>query len=225
MIIKIILDRQKQNKTTTFLNPASYVEARKKISLYKEIDSIYVDGILLVKLLNIFCNQNVTRKSFDMTSLAPLVFNDAINDSKSIYFIGSTQNSIEGFIDIIKKKYKGLNIIGYRNGYVKGKEDGAIQNIIDLNPDIVVIGMGAPLQEKFLINLRKKGFDGTGYTCGGFIHQTSESLNYYPTWINRLNLRMPYRIFAEPEFRRKLPNYVKFFFYFFKDLIYYYKQK
>lgn len=40
--------------------------------------------------------------------------------------------------------------------------------INELNPDLVVVGMGAPLQEKFLVDLVGLGWRGRGYTCGVF---------------------------------------------------------
>ena len=64
-------------KITTFLNPFSYVLARKNNSQLKAFN-IKIDGGILVLILNLF-GFNCKRKSFDMTSLAPEVFNYAIN--------------------------------------------------------------------------------------------------------------------------------------------------
>ena len=59
--------------------------------------------------------------------------------------------------------------------------------------------MGTPLQEQFLIDLQKSGWVGKGYTCGGFLHQTANGIQYYPKWINRLGLRAFYRMYDEPQ--------------------------
>ncbi|MBB6461533.1 WecB/TagA/CpsF family glycosyltransferase [Flammeovirga kamogawensis] len=226
MILNVILKKNEKERSFTFLNPASYVEARKNLDVYSKLDTIYIDGVLLVKFLHFFCRaKQVERQSFDMTSLAPIVFNNAIQESKTIYFIGSTQEAIEGFVKVIQSQFKGLIIKGFRSGYIRGEENKVAEDIIAHNPDIVVVGMGAPLQEQFLITLIDRGFQGIGYTCGGFIHQTSTSIRYYPKWVDKYNLRMPYRLYVEPEFRKKLPNYFKFCFYFFCDLIDYYKQE
>ena len=59
--------------------------------------------------------------------------------------------------------------------------------------------MGTPLQEKFLIDLKKNGWSGIGFTCGGFLHQTSNNIIYYPNWIDKFSLRAFYRMYDEPK--------------------------
>ena len=72
--------------------------------------------------------------------------------------------------------------------------------------------MGAPRQERFLLNLRESGWRGAGFTCGGFFDQVSGNGDYYPAWIDRLNLRFLYRLVREPRrlWRRYLVDYQVF---------------
>lgn len=187
------------NRIYTFINPYSYFLLR-KTKLIRNLDGIYVDGISLVAIFNFF-GIKTKRKSFDMTSLAPVVFKECISDNKNIYFIGSNKEEIYNFVQIIKKEYPKLYIIGYQNGYFNGDVDykNELEKIYSKRPDVVVCGMGAKHQEQFLIDLRKIGWSGTGFTCGGFIHQTAKGINYYPSFFNRHNLRWFYRIYDEPK--------------------------
>ena len=207
----------------TFLNPFSYLFYRKNKKLFSHF-KIHVDGILLVKLFHLFGFMHIERKSFDMTSMAPIVFNDAIVNNKSIYFIGSNSNEIVTAVEVIKENFLGLNIIGYRDGYFRGSTErlDLISKIKKLNPAVVVCGMGTPLQEKFLIDLRDSGWMGTGYTCGGFLHQTAGGIDYYPEWIDKYNLRWAYRIYDEPKlFKRYFIDYPKSVTLFVYDMIKY----
>ena len=68
---------KKPSKLLTFLNPYSYLLARKEKELFEKFN-IFIDGMLLVKVLNLFGFKNIERQSFDMTSLAPIVFKKAI---------------------------------------------------------------------------------------------------------------------------------------------------
>jgi|SRR5690606_15392273 len=210
---------------TTFLNPVSYLKARKNIVIYSQFDSILADGWLFVIALRMV-GIKTKRYSFDMTSLAPVVFNKAIELDQSIYFIGSKPDEIKNFIKIIKTNFPALNIKGHRNGYFKNSKerDTTIKDIQILTPDVVIVGMGVPLQEKFLVDLQNAGWEGIGYTCGGFIHQTSRGIYYYPKWVNKLHLRMPYRALKEPHFRKRIPDYLKFVFIFISDYRKYKKQ-
>ena len=85
-MIELIKNKQGNKTITTFLNPFSYLLARKNKEQLTAFN-IEIDGGILVKLLNLF-GFMCKRKSFDMTSLAPVFFNEAIQNYKSIYFIG-----------------------------------------------------------------------------------------------------------------------------------------
>lgn len=223
-MISIIKNSKKNNRDiTTFLNPYSYLIARKNKDLFKNFN-IKIDGILLVKALKI-SGINLKRESFDMTSLAPIIFNEAINYKKSIFLVGTTQENLEKSVKNIKNNFKGINIIGFRNGYFKSNERELFLNELKkINPDIVVCGMGSILQENFLLDLKNLGWKGVGYTCGGFLHQSSEFLFYYPKWIDKCNLRWLYRLYKEPDTRRRfLIYYPKFLFIFLYDFIFYLK--
>ncbi len=204
----------------TFINPHSYLLLRKQ-DVFEKFDKIYIDGISLVKLFNLF-GFKVSRLSFDMTSLAPLVFNKCIEQNQSIYFIGAKEPEILNFIETIKIEFKNLNIVGSRNGYFTSlnQMEKCIDDIISLNPSVLVVGMGTPNQELFLIKVKEKGYKGVGYTCGGFFHHTAKKLNYYPIFFNKLNLRWLYRMYDEPKLiKRYFIYYPKAFIYLLIDLI------
>ena len=114
----------------------------------------------------------------------------------------------------ITKDFPALNIVGSRNGFFSGEEDlrQEIDNIIEVAPDFLIVGMGAIKQEKFLLQVKEAGFLGCGFTCGGFLHQYAmQGKKYYPDWINRYNLRFLYRMYKEPY---TIKRYVKAFFLF-----------
>lgn len=198
---KMIWDSQSM---VTFLNPYSYKLARKNTELFDQFDVIYVDGISLVMLLKLF-GIPCERYSFDMTSLAKDLFTICNNQNKKIFFIGSKQEEIEKSVKHFSEKYPNMNILGYRNGYFNhpSERTESIQEIIELNPDFVVAGMGTPYQEEFLFDLKKAGYKGLGFTCGGFLHQSSIGVNYYPAFFDKFNLRWLYRIWDEPKLLKR----------------------
>ena len=206
---------------TTFINPFSYLFFRKNLNLFNEFDNLLIDGAALVYLLRIV-GIKTSRYSFDMTSLAPEVFKKAIKENKTVYFIGSSQESINGFMDVIKLNYIELLVVGFRNGFFKdeNEREKTLSNIMFQNPDIVISGMGTPLQELFLVDLKKQGWRGDGYTCGGFIHQTANRFDYYPRFYNKYNLRWLYRMVDEPKLiKRYFLLYPKSIILFFLDFI------
>ena len=71
--------------------------------------------------------------------------------------------------------------------------------------------MGAPMQDEMCVLLKRAGFVGTVYTCGGFIHQTQDTMISFPEWTNKLGLRWLYRIFTQNGMlKRLIETYPKF---------------
>lgn len=193
-------------KIYTFLNPVSYLTALDNKKLFNKFDGIFADGSLLVTAIKILYGAKIRRRSFDMTSLAPELLYFAENNKKTIYIVGSKQEQVEKAIYVFKERYPNLIFTGFRNGYFssEGEMDVEAQHIVDISPDFLIVGMGALMQEKFLLKVKEKGFNGIGFTCGGFIHQTSKNeIEYYPTWANKLNLRFVYRMYKEKHTRKR----------------------
>ncbi len=195
--IKIV----EENSLVTFLNPYSVKKLNREIELLENFDYIFLDGIALVYYFLLVKKIKIKRISFDMGSLAPYVFSYACRNNKSIFLVGSKPHEISVAANKIKKRFPNLNIIGYSSGFFKDEKEEAkiISQIREANPDIVVVGMGAYLQEKFLIKLRNSNWNGCGITCGAFLEQTSTKINYYPSLVNKLNLRWLYRLFKNPK--------------------------
>lgn len=196
----------KQGKIYTFLNPVSYLTALDNKKLFEQFDGIFADGSILVAAIKVLYGKSITRRSFDMTSLAPQLLSYAEQNKKTIYIVASKQEQVEKAVDIFKERYPNLQISGYRNGYFTSDSemDKEAKNITEINPDFLIVGMGALMQERFLIKAKLSGFQGIGFTCGGFIHQTSKNeIEYYPIWADKLNLRFVYRMYKEKHTRTR----------------------
>jgi exopolysaccharide biosynthesis WecB/TagA/CpsF family protein len=227
-IIRVRLAREEsevidcsEGTSITFLNPYSYLVMRAKCDLMSKFSKVCIDGSVLVLALKVFRVASVKRISFDYTSIAHQVFNRCVEQKKSLYIVGATEECVGKFVSHLKGSYVGLNMAGFRNGYFSnaGERADFIRELVALNPQVVVVGMGTPLQEELIIDLRASGWGGVGYTCGGFLHQTaSRGGRYYPSWLNRLGLRFLYRMYDEPKLvKRYLEYYPKFVIRFVRD--------
>lgn len=200
---KIFSDK---GKIYTFLNPVSYLTALDHRKLFEQFDGIFGDGSILVAAIRLIYGKMVTRRSFDMTSLAPELLKYAEANGKSVYVVASRQDQVEKAILIFQERYPRLIVTGYRNGYFSSETEQEVEahHIVNVNPDFLIIGMGALMQEQFLLMVKNMGFKGIGFTCGGFIHQTAnDEIDYYPAWINRMNLRFLYRMIKEKHTRKR----------------------
>lgn len=208
----------------TYLNPYSYLLIRKQIGIIEDFNVVNYDGFLLSWLMRLIgIKQN--RISFDMTSFAPVFFDCLVKRRCNVFFVGGEPGIADKAVSKLKDNYPSLIVSGIRHGFFSGPEErnNFINRLVLLSPDYVVVGMGAPLQEQFLVDLKKAGWNGVGYTCGGFLHQTAKAgVCYYPPIINRLNLRWLYRMVDEPKLmKRYFLEYPKFILFFLWDVINY----
>lgn len=211
-------------KAYTCLNPYYYKLMRKEIGLYNQLDGIFVDGLFMCIMIRALWHVKIPRLSFDMSAMAKDLFEYLNQESceKSIYLLGTRQKELEKCVANIRNHYPNIKIAGYRNGYFNSDSErqSAIREIINSKADFAVVGMGAPKQEKFVVDLRNAGYNGISFTCGGFLHQTSRGMNYYPEWVNRCNLRAIYRLFHERGMVKRLFNVIVLFpLLFIKDTI------
>ena len=193
-------------KIYTFLNPISYLDAIKMSDLFIRFDGLFADGSILVGAIKLLYGVRVKRYSFDMTSVAPMLFKYAEQNRKTIYIVASKQEQVERAAEILKQRYSKLCFVGLRNGYFNNEKEIAdeVEKIVKVNPDFLIVGMGAIKQEKFLLQVKDAGFQGIGFTCGGFIHQTAKNeIDFYPHWIDKYNLRFLYRMYKEPHTRKR----------------------
>ena len=151
--INLLDERIKDNKKTFIItaNPETLTYAEKEEEINKMLNDknnlIIPDGIAIVKaanMLGIDIKERIT--GFDICE--HLLEYSSIN-KKKVYLFGSKQNVIDGMKDVIKNKYKGIELVGTENGYVDDK-DKVFESIIKLEPDIIMVALGIPNQEKLI---------------------------------------------------------------------------
>ena len=107
---------------------------------------------------------------------------------------------------VINTKYPNIKLVGSTNGYVQDK-DTVFEYIKSVKPDIVLLGLGIPLQEKLInkhINSFNKGiFVGVG---GSFDVLSGDKLRAPKIFI-KLNLEWLYRIIKEP---KRITRFLKY---------------
>ena len=83
--------------------------------------------------------------------LTQRLFNELKDTHKTIFFFGGAPGVAKEAAEKMMKKYPGLNIVGTRNGYFSKEEEVKIvSDIKALKPDLLLVGLGAPKQEKWI---------------------------------------------------------------------------
>ena len=192
---------------TTFVNPFSYNVLLAKPELVGNMDVILSDGSLHKTLHNLFNPNKVDRASFDFSSLAADVFSNAEENNSKVVLIGAKPGLVDIAKSNFKKMYPRINIVFTHHGYFEDEsEQEAIIKLADsCDPDIVIVGMGTPHQEYFLVKYSQVAENYCQlYTCGGFIEQSSIKADYYHPLIKKLGLRWLQRAVMHNHVRKRL---------------------
>lgn len=201
----------------SFVNPYSYMLLRKRKEVTIAVDYFYSDALVSCWIFSLLSFRKVPRISFDYGSFAKRFLETLNITGEPVFFIGAKEGEIEETVRLFKSSYPNLNIAGYRHGYFNSDKEREFvaQKIAASGSKFVVCGMGTPHQEKFGQLLKgTKGSIRQIYTCGGFLHQSSENIQYYPNWVNRFNLRWAYRAIKEHYvFKRLIMQYPQFLFF------------
>jgi N-acetylglucosaminyldiphosphoundecaprenol N-acetyl-beta-D-mannosaminyltransferase len=190
----------------TFVNTFSYYRLLDSGFPINRLDTIFVDGLLQVKLHNFFHKGKISRASFDFSSMADDCFEYARKNRLKIALIGAEPDEIGEAVKNLCEKYNGLRIVYSRDGYLQSEEEKKELSTIlkEKEPDMVVLGMGTPEQEQCALYLSEQGLSCPIITCGGFLTQTAKKPDYYRPLVKKLNLRWLQRALEFKHIRRRL---------------------
>ncbi len=127
------------------------------------------------------------------------VCRSAASEDFSVYLLGSTDPIVAKAALTLQKKYPGLTISGYRNGYfTEDDTPSVIESIKASGARILFAGMGVPLQEEWIAeNIGKIG-NICAVGVGGAFDVISGNIRRAPETFQKLNLEWLYRLIQEP---------------------------
>ena len=109
-----------------------------------------------------------------------------------IFLFGGTQEVVE------KTKQKlGNNVVGAEDGYQDF--DKVIEKINSIRPDILLVGLGSPKQEKFIYeNLSKMPSVKLAIGVGGAFDYISEHVKRAPQFFQKIGIEWLWRLIVQP---------------------------
>ncbi|MDR0606123.1 MAG: WecB/TagA/CpsF family glycosyltransferase [Bacteroidales bacterium] len=137
----------------------------------------------------------------------------AFYKQKTFYLIGGQQGIIESTVTKLKYTFEGINIIGYRNGYIESdvEKENLISDITDKKPDIVFVAMGSPKQE-FLMDELYNRYPAIYQGLGGSFDVFTGYAKRAPKWWIEHRLEFAYRLIKQPSRIKRQIHLIKFWF-------------
>lgn len=175
--------------------------------LLDEETAVVPDGISVVKamrLLGLPAKERITG-----VDLAEQLLKLAGQQGKSVYLLGAKEEVVSALAQKLKAQYPQMEI-HYKNGYGKDK-DADFREIEALQPDLVLVALGVPTQEKLIARHLEKFSKGVFIGVGGSFDVLSGSKRRAPAVFVKTNTEWLYRILREPSrLGRFYRNNIKF---------------
>lgn len=179
------------------------------MKLLRSADMVVADGVGVVWASKYFGKRLEERVSgFD---LAQSVFDKMKETDYTVYFFGGAPGVCEKAKTEMEKKYPELKIVGTQNGYFDSEREKAIiEDIKEKKPDLILLGLGSPKQEKWMFE-HKDELNATCIGVGGSFDVMAGNIKRAPKIFQRLGLEWFYRLISQPtRIKRmmKLPEFV-----------------
>ena len=132
--------------------------------------------------------------------------------NKSFYLIGGREHVIEETVEKLKKDFKDINILNYRDGYIKTVQEKKelIQDIKTLKPNVVFVAIGSPKQELLMEEIQKS-HQATYLGLGGSFDVYTGYVNRAPKWWVKNNMEWTYRLIKQPSRIKRQIHLLRFF--------------
>ena len=189
--------------------------------VYKNADLILADGKPLIWISKLYGTP--IKEKISGSDIFPKVCELARRKSYSMFLLGAGPGVAEIASHNIASIYHNINIVGTYSppfGFENNKHE--INVILDkvnsVKPDILIVGLGAPKQEKFIYSYIEKLDIGIAIGLGASIDFMAGNVKRAPKWVSDIGLEWFYRFLQEPKrlFKRYFVDDMKIIQLFFK---------
>ncbi len=117
----------------------------------------------------------------------------------SVYFLGSESDIARRCVEMIQEQVPDLKVAGIRNGYFTPEEEkDIIKDIQEKRPEILLVGMGVPQQEKWLREHLQELNVPVAWGVGALFEYYAGKVSRAPYWMRSNGLEWLYRLILEP---------------------------
>lgn len=192
----------KQKKVFFYFNTFSFYLINYNIKFNKAFSKanyVIPDGYSAVFAIRIIYNKKIEKVVFTYTftnKLAKLFEENKIK----IFCLGGTKGSITKFYNKIKNDYPNLIISDFNDGYfdIERETDYIIDKINNSNADVLIVGMGMPKSEIWIMENLDKINVNCIFSVGGFFEFIAGNKKQAPSIFYNSGFEWTYRLIQEP---------------------------
>ncbi|OGW82890.1 MAG: hypothetical protein A3C47_06640 [Omnitrophica bacterium RIFCSPHIGHO2_02_FULL_51_18] len=198
-LLKALAFLETKRKSALFFLNADCLYKSKKDPDYAEIlrkaDLLLPDGIG-VRLATAIAGGRM-RENCNGTDFTPLLIEKAAGLGRTFFFMGSQEGAAKKAAEIAERRWPGLKVAGTSSGFF-GNDREMVDAINRSQADILLVGMGSPLQEKWIM----KNYDRLNVRMcvgvGALFDWLSGRLVRAPKVCQALHLEWLWRVLIDP---------------------------
>lgn len=117
-----------------------------------------------------------------------------------VFMFGGAPGVVEKAKEFAQQRYSKLQVVGTCHGFFTAATENAIvEKIRRAQPDIILVALGVPKQEKWLAqNIHKIGVP-VAIGVGGTFDVMAGTVKRAPVWMQRANLEWLFRLISQPK--------------------------
>lgn len=206
------LIRKKENSYVVTPNVDHIVQLEKDKELqavYKNASLILTDGKPLLWIAKWYGTP--IKEKISGSDLFPLLCGMAAQKGYKMFFLGAAEGVAAKAAKNLEKRYKGLQVIGtYSPPFGFENDEYEMHKIKKMvkrqKPDILIVGLGCPKQEKFMYRYCKELNVPISFGLGASLDFEAGNVKRAPRWMANHGLEWLYRIIQDP--RRMAKRYL-----------------
>jgi len=181
-------------------NPEMVVMANKDKDFKEILNEAHLnlpDGAGLLWAAKVF--KKPLKEKVSGVDLIPRIAELAERQKYKIYLLGSKSGIAAGAAGYLQKQYPNLKIVGTYHGFFNKEEElKVIENIALTEPDILIVGMGSPKQEKWLGHKLNVLNIPVSIAVGGSLDVLAGKVKRAPKWMRMTGLEWFWRLLRQP---------------------------
>lgn len=201
--------RDKEPASVVFLNVDVVLRSEKDPLLRRMIGSaeyVLADGMPLIWISKLF--RRPLPEKVSGSDFVPLLCRRAAREGASVFFAGGSEASMQSACARLREQYPELRVDGCSPplGFERdpAQVEALCRTIRQAAPEILVVCLGCPKQERFLYEHREQCGAAVSVCAGATVDFLAGTVKRCPAWMSRVGLEWFYRFAQEPRrlFRR-----------------------
>ncbi|WP_404788149.1 WecB/TagA/CpsF family glycosyltransferase [Altericista sp. CCNU0014] len=175
----------------------------------QQADIAHCDGLGIIYALRFmgYSIPHAYRVSYSV--LMPKLLRHCNNNCFSVYLLGAKDENLKMALNNIKKQYPNIKIFGHHGYFFVNDKEKNLEIVSDINkiqPNVLIVGMGMPIQEYWVQKYQKQLNVNSILLGGAVIDRLAGIVPECPEILSNIGLEWLFRLVREP--KRLMTRYI-----------------